>query len=311
MMNQVTNNILMIKPVGFRFNEQTASNNYCQHVLENLTPEQVQENALREFNDFVDVLSKAGVCVIVFEDTITPDTPDSIFPNNWVSFHSDGRVGVYPMFAENRRGERRTDIFECLADAYGFIIEEVVDYTNLENSNVFLEGTGSMVLDRQNKICYASISERTNKVAVEQFCKDFKYSAACFTANQDVDGERLPMYHTNVMMSVGELFAVVCLDSMDDANERSLVEESLQSAGKEIIEITEDQMNRFAGNMLQVKGEKSCVVMSTSAYQSLSEAQIKSVEKHGTILHSSLDTIEACGGGSARCMMAEVFLPKK
>jgi len=310
-MEQCTNSILMISPVGFRYNEQTATNNYYQHVLDNLTPGQVQEKALSEFNGFVDVLSKAGVCVIVFEDTITPDTPDSIFPNNWVSFHSDGMIGIYPMFAENRRLERRTDIFDELVSDHGFIVEGFLKYNNLEDIDVFLEGTGSMVLDRQNKICFAAISERTNKVAVEQFCKDFRYSAACFTANQDVDGERFPIYHTNVMMSVGESFAVVCLDSIDNANERSLVEESLQSAGKEIIEITEGQMNRFAGNMLQVKGEKPCVVMSTSAYQSLSEAQIKSVEKHGTILHSSLDTIEACGGGSARCMMSEVFLPKK
>jgi len=308
-MEQCTNSILMVRPVGFRYNEQTATNNYYQHVLEILSPEQVQESALREFDDFVSVLKNAGVQVIIFDDTSAPSTPDSIFPNNWVSFHADGRAAIYPMFAENRRGERREDILSLLVDTHGFVIQEVVDYTNLENSDVFLEGTGSMVLDRTNKVCYAAISERTHKLALEQFCEDFGYQLVSFTSYQAVECNRLPMYHTNVMMSVGDSFAVVCLGSIDDLDERKGVVDSLQATCKEIIEITEAQVHRFAGNMLQVIGNEPCVVMSTSAYESLDEDQIVAIEKHGTILHSSLDTIEACGGGSARCMMAEVFLP--
>ncbi len=300
----------MIKPVCFRYNEQTATNNYYQHVLENVSREQVQGRALCEFDDFVTVLKNAGVHVVIFEDTEMPSTPDSIFPNNWVSFHADGRVGLYPMFAKNRRSERREDILHSLRTTHGFAVKEIVDYTGLENKDVYLEGTGSMVLDRINNICYAAISQRTHNVALEQFCKDFGYQSVAFSAYQTVDGRRLPVYHTNVMMSVGDSFAIVCLDSIDDNEERARVVESLQTTGKEIIEITEAQMNRFAGNMLQVIGNETCVVMSTSAYESLDDIQISAIQKHGAILHSSLDTIEACGGGSARCMMAEVFLPE-
>ncbi len=308
-MNQITNTILMIKPVGFRYNEQTASNNYYQHVLEKVSTKSVQEKALNEFNIFVEVLTNAGVCVLVFEDTGTSDTPDSIFPNNWVSFHADGRVVMYPMFALNRRSERRTDIFDSLVSDYGFAIGRVKDYTSFEESGKFLEGTGSMVLDRVNKVCYSALSQRTSRSAVQEFCDDFDYNPVCFVANQNIEGERLPIYHTNVMMSVGESFAVVCLDAIDDIEMRSNVVRSLEATGKEVVEITESQVNGFAGNMLQVQGDEINVVMSTSAYQSLAAKQIATIEKHGTILHSSLDTIEACGGGSARCMMAEVFLP--
>lgn len=310
-MEQCTNSILMIKPIAFRFNEQTATNNYFQIVLDAMSADQVQTNALREFNKLVEVLRAAGVDVVVFEDTKTPSTPDSIFPNNWVSFHADGRVGMYPMFAENRRTERRQDILLGLVEKHGFVVESIVDYTKFEDEHVFLEGTGSIVLDRVNKICYAAISERTNKDALNKFCDDFGYTSVCFSANQDVDVQRLPMYHTNVMMCVGDTFAVVCLDSIDAMKEKERVVYSLQSSGKEIIEISEQQTSRFAGNMLQVKGESKCIVMSTSAFQSLDHVQISSIEKHGVILHSSLETIEACGGGSARCMMAEVFLPSR
>ncbi len=301
----------MIKPVGFRYNEQTASDNYYQHVLEKVSPRSIQEKALHEFNVFLEVLTSAGVCVLVFEDTGTSGTPDSIFPNNWVSFHADGRVVMYPMYALNRRSERRTDIFESLVSDYGFVIGSVKDYTSLEESGKFLEGTGSMVLDRVNKVCYSAISQRTSQSAVQEFCGDFGYSPVCFVANQNVEGERLPIYHTNVMMSVGESFAVICLDAIDDNAMRSDVVSSLEETGKEVVEITEAQVSRFAGNMLQVQGDKACVVMSTSAYQSITKKQITTIEKHGTIVHSSLDTIEACGGGSSRCMMAEIFLPKE
>ncbi len=310
-MKQITNTIMMIKPVGFRYNEQTAVNNYYQKVLANLTAEQTQENALSEFNAFVDKLRNAGVNVVVVEDTEYPDTPDSIFPNNWVSFHENGIVGLYPMYAENRRDERREDIFDTLVDEHGFSIEEIKDFTEFEEHDKFLEGTGSVVLDRENKICYAAISIRTDEIAVMQFCREFGYRPVCFTANQDVDGERMAIYHTNVMMCVADTFAVICLDTIDDEMERENVAENLKETAKEIIEITEEQNQRFAGNMLQVMGDKPYLVMSNSAYNSLSESQIKTIEKHCPIIYSSLDTIEACGGGSARCMMAEIFLPKQ
>ena len=297
--------------MGFRYNEQTAVNNYYQKVLANLTAEQTQENALSEFNAFVDKLRNAGVNVVVVEDTKNPDTPDSIFPNNWVSFHENGIVGLYPMCAENRRDERREDIFDILVDEHGFSIEEIKDFTEFEEHDKFLEGTGSMVLDRENKICYAAISIRTDEIAVMQFCEELGYRPVCFTANQDVEGERMAIYHTNVLMCVADTFVVICLDTIDDAIERENVVENLKETGKEIIEITEEQNQRFAGNMLQVMGDKPYIVMSNSAYNSLSESQIKTIEKHCPIIYSSLDTIEACGGGSARCMMVEIFLPKQ
>jgi len=310
-MKQITNTIMMIKPIGFRYNEQTAVNNYYQQVLDNLTAEQTQENALNEFNAFVDKLRNAGVNVVVIEDTEYPDTPDSIFPNNWVSFHNDAMVGLYPMCAENRRDERREEIFDTLVDEHGFIIEGIKDFTEFEKHDKYLEGTGSMVLDRENKICYAAISIRTDEIAVMQFCEEFGYRPVCFTANQDVDGERMAIYHTNVMMCVADDFVVICLDTIDDEAEREHVLETLTETGKEIIEITEAQKHRFAGNMLQVMGDKPYLVMSNSAYSSLTEEQKTVIEKHCPILYSSLDTIEACGGGSARCMMAEIFLPKQ
>jgi hypothetical protein len=310
-MKQITNSIMMIKPVGFRYNEQTAVNNYYQQVLDNLSDEQTQEKALNEFNTFVDKLRNISVNVVVIEDTEHPDTPDSIFPNNWVSFHNNAMIGLYPMCAENRRDERREDIFDTLVDEYGFKIEGIKDFTEFEEHDKYLEGTGSMVLDHVNKICYAAISIRTDEIAVMQFCEEFGYRPICFTANQDVEGERMAIYHTNVMMCVADNFVVICLDTIDNEAEREYVLETLTETGKEIIEITEAQKHRFAGNMLQVMGDKPYLVMSKSAYISLTEQQKIDIEKNCPILYSSLDTIEACGGGSARCMMAEIFLPKQ
>ncbi|MDA1009720.1 MAG: arginine deiminase-related protein [Bacteroidetes bacterium] len=310
-MMQITNNILMIQPVSFRYNEQTAVNNYYQQVLDNLSDEQTQEKALLEFNNLVELLKNVGVNVIVIEDTKKPDTPDSIFPNNWVSFHADGTVGLYPMCAQNRRAERREDIFDTLVDEYGFKIKEIKDFSEFEEHDKYLEGTGSMVLDREHKICYAAISIRTDEIAVMQFCEEFGYRPVCFTANQSVNEERVAIYHTNVMMCVADKFVVICLDTIDDIDERKHVVETLTETGKEIIEITQAQNHRFAGNMLQVMGDKPYLVMSNSAFSSLNNKQKKTIEKYCPIIYSSLDTIEACGGGSARCMMAEVFLPKK
>ena len=309
-MSQITKHIMMIEPVSFRFNEETAENNYYQKVIDGLSPEGTQEKALSEFTKFVDKLLSHGVNVIVVTDTESPDTPDSIFPNNWVSFHNDGKIGLYPMCASNRRAERREDIFDTLVDDYGFHIDEIKDFTEFEEHDKFLEGTGSMILDRENKICYAAISIRTDEQAVLQFCDEFDYTPVCFNAYQNVGKERLPIYHTNVMMCVANDFVVICLDTIDQIEERTHVIESLERTNKEIIEISEEQKEHFAGNMLQVMGDKPYLVMSKSAYNSLDKNQIEKIEKHCPIIHSSLDTIEACGGGSARCMMAEIFLPQ-
>lgn len=302
----------MIQPVCFRMNEQTAVNNYYQSALENLTSENVQEKALQEFNTFVEKLTDKGVKVIVVEDTSDPDTPDSIFPNNWISFHADARVGLYPMFAENRRAERREDIIDLLRNHYGFKVEEIVDFTEFEEHNKFLEGTGSMVLDRVNKICYAALSVRTDQGALDHFCEQFSYVKCAFSALQSVNEERKLIYHTNVMMCIADKYAVICLDSIDAIEERMRVIDVIEKTGKTIVEITEDQKEHFAGNMLQVFNEegKSYLVMSSAAFNSLEKDQIEQLTSFNEIIHSAIDTIEICGGGSARCMMAEVFLPK-
>ncbi|MDP3357992.1 MAG: arginine deiminase-related protein [Lutibacter sp.] len=310
-MKQITNTILMIRPVSFRMNEQTAVNNYYQKVLESVTPETVQFKALQEFDDFVEKLQAIGVNVIVIDDTKDTDTPDSIFPNNWISFHENGDVALYPMFAENRRLERREDILETLEDL-GYQINNVVDYTSAEEEKIYLEGTGSLLLDRVNGKAYCALSPRADEDLLIEFCEDFEFTPVSFVANQTLNEKRMPIYHTNVIMCLGEKFSVICLDSIDDKKERKEVIKHLKEDKKEIIAITEEQVNSFAGNMLQVMGknEERYIVMSNSAYESLTKQQLNQIEKHGKILYSSLDTIEACGGGSARCMMAEVFLPK-
>ena len=302
----------MIRPVSFRMNEQTAVNNYYQKVLESLTPETVQFKALQEFDDFVEKLQAVGVNVIVIDDTNETDTPDSIFPNNWISFHENGDVALYPMFAENRRLERREDILETL-EALGYEINNVVDYTSAEEEKIYLEGTGSLLLDRVNGKAYCALSPRADEDLLIEFCEDFEFTPVSFVANQTLNEKRVPIYHTNVMMCLGEKFSVICLDSIDDKKERKEVIKHLKEDKKEIIAITEEQVNNFAGNMLQVLGSNNerYIVMSNSAFESLNKQQINQLEKHGKILYSSLDTIEACGGGSARCMMAEVFLPKE
>ena len=311
-MQQTTNTILMVRPVNFRMNEQTAVNNYYQKAIDNVLPETVNAKAQQEFDAFVKKLQNIGVNVIVVQDTVEPNTPDSIFPNNWISFHQNGNVGLYPMFAENRRLERREDILDLLEEK-GFEINQIVDYTDAETVSVFLEGTGSLLLDRVHRKAYCALSPRANEDLLIEFCEDFEYTPVVFTANQTVNGKRMPIYHTNVMMALGETFAVICLASIDDKKERKNVIKHLKEDGKEIIDITESQVNNFAGNMLQVKGANNelYLVMSQAAYDSLTNNQIETLKKHNTdIVVSSLDTIETCGGGSARCMMAEVFLPQ-
>tara|TARA_R110000868_G_scaffold21640_12_gene89886 strand:- start:32830 stop:33759 length:930 start_codon:yes stop_codon:yes gene_type:complete len=307
---QITNTILMVRPVAFRKNEQTAVNNYFQEDLD-IKNAEINSKAQLEFDAFVVVLRDKGVNVIVVDDTKNPDTPDSIFPNNWISFHKDGTVGLYPMFAENRRDERREDILEIL-ESKGFVITNVVDYSSAEDEGFFLEGTGSIALDRLNKKAYCALSDRADEELFIEFCEDFDYFPVLFTANQSVDGRRMPIYHTNVMMCLGETFSVICADTIDNKKERKVVLDHLNHDGKEIIRISEQQMHQFAGNMLQVLGANNqpYLVMSSAAYHSLTPEQIKNISKHCEIVHSSLETIETCGGGSARCMMAEVFLPK-
>ncbi len=310
-MQQTTNTILMIRPVNFRMNEQTAVNNYYQKVIDNLLPETVNTKAQQEFDAYVEKLKTIGVNVVVVNDTKEFDTPDSIFPNNWVSFHENGNVGLYPMFAKNRRLERREDVLIRLEEE-GFTINQIVDYTSAEDEEVFLEGTGSVILDRVNRKAYCALSPRADEDLFIEFCEDFEYTPVIFTANQTVNADRMAIYHTNVMMCLGETFAVICLDSIDDKKERKNLINHLKENDKEIIDITEAQVNNFAGNMLQVKGvnDELYLIMSQAAYNSLTTSQIERLEKHTKIMSSSLDTIEACGGGSARCMMAEVFLPK-
>ena len=307
---QITNTILMVRPVRFRMNEETAVNNYFQEDLD-IKNQTINLRAQEEFDAFVLELRSKGVEVVVVDDIYERDTPDSIFPNNWISFHENGTVGLYPMFAENRRRERREDILDILEEK-GFEITTVVDYTSAEEEGLFLEGTGSIIMDREHQKAYCALSPRADEDLFIEFCEDMECTPVIFTANQSVDGERMPIYHTNVMMCVAETFAVICLDAIDDKKERKNVVDHLKKDGKEIIAITEQQEQHFAGNMLQVLGanDERYIVMSSAAYNSLTKEQLQKIRNHCDIIHSPLETIETCGGGSARCMMAEVFLPR-
>ena len=311
MIKQITNSILMIRPVQFRMNEQTAVNNYYQKTIEHLTPDAVNALAVEEFDALVQKLQAAGIQVVVVDDTKEFDTPDSIFPNNWISFHKNGTIALYPMFAENRRFERKESVVEAVEEK-GFSIKHVVDYTEAEQENLFLEGTGSIILDREYQKAYCALSPRADEQLFIEFCEDFDFFPVIFSAYQTVNQKREKIYHTNVMMCIGSTFAVICLDSIDDKKERKNVINHLKKDNKDIIEITEDQVNQFAGNMLQLLGKNNTpfLIMSQSAFDSLRADQLSKLEKHTKIISSSLQTIEACGGGSARCMMAEIFLPK-
>ncbi len=302
---QTTSNLLMIKPVRFDFNAETAVNNSFQQAS---ADQQVSEKAAAEFDRFVSVLNNAGVRVTVVEDTPEPHTPDSVFPNNWISFHDDGTIFLYPMFAVNRRLERKPHVLSVIAEK--FRVANTIDLSAYEQQQVFLEGTGSMVLDRENKISYACLSPRTDIQVLHDWCNKAGFRPVAFTS---VDSKGDPIYHTNVMMCIADQFAVICLDSIPDETEKRTVIETLKDTKKEIIEISFDQMNRFAGNMLQVQNTNGdrFLVMSSQAYNSLTAEQIKRIEHYNPILHSDITTIETNGGGSARCMMAEVFLAEK
>ncbi|WP_314771773.1 citrulline utilization hydrolase CtlX [Capnocytophaga sputigena] len=308
MKKQITNTVLMVRPVRFRMNEQTVVNNYFQEEMD-LKNDEINRQAQQEFDVLVEKLRTVGVKVIVVDDIYEQNTPDSVFPNNWITFHQNGDVAIYPMFAENRRRERREDILDKV-EAEGFDIENVYDYTDAEKENIFLEGTGAMVLDRVNRKAYCALSPRADEELFIEFCEDFEYTPVIFKAYQQVNNEQLPIYHTNVMMALGVDFAVVCLDTITDKSERKNLLHHLKEDKKEVINITPKQMEQYAGNMLQVQGKDSTyLVMSDAAYNSLTPEQRETIEKHTAIIHSNLETIETCGGGSARCMLAEIFNP--
>jgi hypothetical protein len=304
-LKQTTQHLLMIKPVAFDFNAETAVNNAFQQKGSNSN---AQQKAEAEFDGFVQKLTDAGVDVTVVRDTPVPHTPDSIFPNNWISFHWDGTLVLYPMYAVNRRAERKQHVLDTVFKK--FEVSNTLDFTTEETKNVFLEGTGSMVLDREHKIAYACLSPRTNQELFEEWCNQMAYTGCSFYSVDDKGGE---IYHTNVMMCVADQYVVICTESIQNAEEKQKVLTTITSSGKAIVEINYSQMNRFAGNMLQVEtknGEK-ILVMSSQAFHALTPAQVTQLETYNRILHSDLTTIETNGGGSARCMMAEVFLPPK
>ena len=302
----------MIRPLAFNYNVQTAVNNHYQNANDFASnSNQINLTAQTEFDNFVLKLRSFGVDVIVFQDDDKFDTPDSVFPNNWISFHSNGDIALYPMFAKNRRNERREDVVKYI-EKNRYLINNVIDYSSAEESNIFLEGTGSIVLDRLNRKAYCAVSERSNEELLIEFCEDFEYTPVVFNAFQSVNEARELIYHTNVMMCVADNFVIICLDCIDDKKEKNNVIAHLKDDGKEIIEISENQVNSFAGNMLQIldRNSNSLLIMSESAYNVLTRAQKDIINKYAKIVFSSLNTIETYGGGSARCMMAEVFLPK-
>ena len=309
-MGQATNSILMIRPINFGYNEETAKDNHYQ--LKDSIIKNSNESAQKEFDNMVKNLRQNGVSVHVFQDDENDYTPDSIFPNNWVSFHENGDVGLFPMYAKNRRLERRPEVLEFLEDK-GFIISNIVDYSCAESENKFLEGTGSMILDRENRVAYCSISNRSNEDLFIEFCEDFEFTPVLFNSFQSVDDKRLPIYHTNVMMCIATDYVIICLDSIDDKKQRKNVSDFINWSGKKLIEISEKQVESFAGNMLELTNDNgdSVLVMSKSAEDSLDENQKNTITKYSIIVASDINTIEVCGGGSARCMMAEIFLPKK
>lgn len=270
------------------------------------TGEAVHSKALKEFDEFVGMLRNNDVDLTVVEDTPQPHTPDALFPNNWVSFHQDGTLLLYPMYAPSRRAERKEHVLKEIYNR--FRIKKEIDLSHYEKNNLFLEGTGSMVLDRDNKIAFACLSPRTDRKVLDEFCDKMKYQPVVFTA---VDKDGQPIYHTNVLMCIADRYVVICLDAIHDTAEKERVSNTIRTSNKEIITISYDQLNHFAGNMLQIEnsnGEK-LLVMSTQAYQSLATDQVQKLSEYNRILHSPLPTIEANGGGSARCMMAEIHLP--
>ena len=296
-----TSKVFMVKPVCFGFNNETAdSNPYQKEGYE----KEAQENALKESEGFVKLLTENDITVIQVEDTMEPKTPDSVFPNNWFSTHEGGILVLYPMRANNRRAERKKVFLDAIKN--NFDQKNIIDLTKWEKEEKYLEGTGSMVLDRENKIAYACKSPRTSDIVFNDFCNKLGYFPVLFNA---VDKNGTMIYHTNVLMCIGKNFAIVCLNSITSEEERNMVIESLNKTKKKIIDISLEQLEKFAGNMLELKNKKGerYLIMSDTAYNSLTEEQKGYLEKECKILHPKIDYIENVGGGSARCMMAELF----
>lgn len=305
---QTTAHILMVRPAYFAFNEETAANNAFQRRDGQLDGEAIRKKALQEFDGFVERLRAAGVHVVVAKDSAKPVKPDAVFPNNWVTFHEDGFMITYPMFAPTRRRERRRQVLDRVLQE-GFRADRRINLEFNEKLNRFLEGTGSIVFDHQNRLAYACLSPRTDAGLLSELCREIDYKAVAFYS---VDDKGQDIYHTNVMMAMGETFVVICLDSVRDTAERAVLLDLFKKTGKEVVEITLAQMNAFAGNMLQVRNAQgeTILVMSEQAFRALTPAQVQKLESHTRLLHAPLDTIETYGGGSARCMMAEIFLPR-
>ncbi|MEZ4943872.1 MAG: arginine deiminase-related protein [Saprospiraceae bacterium] len=308
MRKQTTRHILMVRPANFGFNEETAASNAFQRREGAQETDSIRSKAMQEFDAFVEKLRAAGVDVIVAKDSPRPVKPDAVFPNNWVTFHQEGFLVTYPMYAPTRRRERRRQVIDTVLKA-GFQAERRINLEFNEKINRFLEGTGSIIFDHLNRLAYACVSPRTDAGLLDELCALLGYRKVVFRA---VDGNGQDIYHTNVMMAMGETFVVICLDTVTIPAERNMLKQTFRETGKEIVEITLTQMNAFAGNMLQVRNnqEQTILVMSDQAYRSLKPAQVKTLERHTQLLHSPIDTIETFGGGSARCMMAEVFLPE-
>ncbi len=306
--SQLASTVLMVRPVRFEDNPQTAASNRFMGKTD-AAPDEQQHAALREFEGLVTALRGAGVAVIVVDDTPEPHTPDSVFPNNWVSFHADGRVVLYPMEAPNRRAERRVDVIDKLVEEHGFQVAEIVDLTSHEDDGVFLEGTGSMVLDRSNRVAYACVSSRTSLDALGDFAQRLDYDVVVFDA---VDRDGMPIYHTNVLMNVGEQLAVVCADAIPRAEQREAVIERLRDTGHEVVLLNFDQLDAFAGNMLELRAADGnrVLAMSDQAYASLDAEQRETLEANARIVTAPIDLIEASAGGSVRCMLAEIHLPR-
>ena len=305
-MNQITDHILMVRPARFGFNPETAQNNAFQENDKSKSKKTIWQIAQDEFDEMVNRLRAVGVEVLIYEDTPEPLKPDAVFPNNWISFHQNGYIITYPINAISRRIERREDMVKDMMDKWGF--NNRLSLEKYENKDLFLEGTGSVILDRIHQLAYACKSVRTDETVLDEFCKIVDYTPILFHA---VDGDGQEIYHTNVMMALGETFVIICMDTIKDAEERKILIEKFEETQKEVIEISLDQMMAFAGNMLQVRTRAGTtyLVMSEQAYQSLSKEQITTIERHTNILYSPINTIEKYGGGSVRCMMAEVFLP--
>tara|TARA_B100000524_G_scaffold5523_1_gene3677 strand:- start:10593 stop:11540 length:948 start_codon:yes stop_codon:yes gene_type:complete len=313
MSQQTTSTLLMVKPHGFDYNKQTAEDNHFQKGGTGLSSAEIKRAALNEFEAFVKKISAKGIEVIVYDDLATKATPDAVFPNNWFSTHKDGTVYLYPMFANNRRKERRQEVLDLLTQEQGFSIDRIIDWSKYEDVGLFLEGTGSMILDRTNNIIYAALSERTSEELVKQYAQEIDSELVAFRSYHNAKQKEVLIYHTNVMLCVAEDYCVICLECITDLTERKTVMDSLKKTNKAIVELSLGQLDHFAGNMLEAKNKanESFLIMSSKAYHSITSDQIAQIQQHSKIIHAPLTTIENYGGGSARCMLAEIFLPRQ